>query len=88
MSVLPFYFSHASFMCNYHIISKYLSDKFCLLIFHTFSICSERFLNSYLYCYYLCFKKSCLLGVPAVLRWVSDPACLCGGTGSIPDRVQ
>ena len=23
-------------------------------------------------------------GVPAVVHWVNDPACLCGGTSSIP----
>ena len=25
-----------------------------------------------------------MLGVPTVGQWVNDPACLCGGSGSIP----
>ena len=27
-------------------------------------------------------------GVPAVAQWVNDPACPCGGTGSIPSLEQ
>ena len=27
-------------------------------------------------------------GVPAVVQWVTDPACLCGGDSSIPGLVQ
>ena len=27
-------------------------------------------------------------GVPAVVQWVNDPACLCGGTGLIPSLAQ
>ena len=27
-------------------------------------------------------------GVPAVVQWVNDLACLCGGTGSIPGLAQ
>ena len=25
-----------------------------------------------------------MVGVPAVVQWVNDPVCLCGGAGSIP----
>ena len=28
--------------------------------------------------------KKLNIGVPAVARWINDPSCLCGGTGSIP----
>ena len=27
-------------------------------------------------------------GVPALVKWINDPACLCGGPGSICGRVQ
>ena len=27
-------------------------------------------------------------GVPAVVQWVNDPVCLCGGTGSIPAQCS
>ena len=27
-------------------------------------------------------------GVPTVVQWVNDPACLCGGTSLIPSPAQ
>ena len=30
----------------------------------------------------------CTSGVPAVVQWVNDPACLCGGSGLLPGLVQ
>ena len=32
--------------------------------------------------------RSIILGIPAVVQWVKDLACLCGGAASIPGREQ
>jgi len=32
--------------------------------------------------------KATAPGVPTVTQWVHDPACLCGGAGSIPHPDQ
>ena len=31
-------------------------------------------------------EQKALAGVPTVVQWVNDPACLCGGLGSIPQH--